>query len=202
MLILCSMEKAFSPLSFIIYSWLYTIFLSFWNLHNWTHVARRTCCYPAPGRRNREQEESHVLKLLKVLKEYFSIKHLAAVCTRGLLIVTQYWGHHSSPHWPSIAGVALHPPGPPLAWPAQALGSLHLAALAWCRWARKEQEHSRRCSRNHLGQAGKEHVGYFSGCQNRSIGLRPFTPEVAGQLDALAQPYPLPWEQSSSWLCH
>lgn len=71
MLILCSMEKAFFPLSFIIYNWLYTIFLSFWNLHNWTRVARRTCCYPAPGRRIREQEENHVLKLLKVFKNPF-----------------------------------------------------------------------------------------------------------------------------------
>lgn len=79
----------------------------------------------------------------------------------------------------------LWPPGPELGWPAQAPGSLHLTGLAWCRWARKEQEHRRRRSINHPGRA----CGVF---------LR--LPEV--QLDALAQPYPLPRAESSSWLRH
>lgn len=33
---------------------------------------------------------------------------------------------------------------PHLVLPAQVLGSLHLTTAAWRRWARKEQEHSRR----------------------------------------------------------
>lgn len=59
---------------------------------------------------------------------------------------------------------------PHLVLPAQVLGSLRLTAPAWRRWARKEQEHSRRGNMDQQEWAIKEYVEYFPGHQNCNIG--------------------------------
>ena len=60
-----------------------------------------SCCQknlllPSPREKKQKIGRKPCFKALKsFLKTYFSIKHLANVCTSSLLIVTPCWGHHS-----------------------------------------------------------------------------------------------------------